>query len=98
MAFNAPAEALRQGIVCIFQELSLSPDLTVAENILLGAPGVGLGFLPKTPLKRARALLDRIGGEAIHMNRRVANLSLGERQQVEIVKGLIRDPAAADPR
>ena len=88
----SPAVAQALGIICIFQELSLSPDLSVAENILLGAPGVGAGFLRRSPLRRARALLDQIGGEGISLKGRVSNLSLGERQQVEIVKGLIRDP------
>lgn len=89
---KSPADAQARGIVCIFQELSLSTDLTVAENILLGMPGLGIGFLPKFPLKQARAYLDRIGGATISMKTRVSNLSLGERQQVEIVKGLVRNP------
>ena len=85
-------DALDLGIVCIFQELSLSPDLSVGENILLGAPGVGAGFLPRGHLQRARTLLNRIGGDNIALNTRVSRLSLPERQQVEIVKGLVRNP------
>src|SRR5688500_16267582 len=37
VAFRGPAEAARAGIVPVFQELSLIPDLTVAENLFLGA-------------------------------------------------------------
>ncbi|MEM9793782.1 MAG: ATP-binding cassette domain-containing protein, partial [Pseudomonadota bacterium] len=41
----SPARALGHGLVCMFQELSLVPDLTVRDNLLLGAPGRGLGWL-----------------------------------------------------
>ena len=89
---SSTADAQALGIVCIFQELSLCPDLTVGESILLGSPGVGWGLLPQSRQTEAKALLDRIGGDAIDLKARVADLTLGERQQVEIVKGLIRNP------
>ena len=90
--FNSPRQAQAQGIVCIFQELSLSPDLTVAENIFLGASGFGWGPKHKNKRKEARQILDRIGGESIPLDARVSRLSLAERQQVEIVKGVTRHP------
>ena len=39
--FHGPKDAIARGIVCVFQELSLIPDLTVAENICItdGRPG-----------------------------------------------------------
>ncbi|KAJ55465.1 sugar ABC transporter ATP-binding protein [Actibacterium mucosum KCTC 23349] len=88
----SPRAAQAAGIVCMFQELSLAADLSVGENILLGAPGTGWGFLPRGRLARARKLLDRIGGEAIALGARIEALTLGERQQVEIVKALMRAP------
>ena len=42
VSFNSPGDARRSGIVTIFQELMIVPDMTVAENIVLGdEPGAG---------------------------------------------------------
>ena len=92
VSLPTPSAAQKRGIVCMFQELSLSPDLTVGENILLGAPGAGWGFVPTSSLHKARSLLDQIGGEDIELSTLVAHLSLAEKQQVEIAKVLLRDP------
>lgn len=88
----SPRAAQAAGIVCMFQELSLASDLSVGENILLGAPGTGWGLMPRGALAQARVMLDRIGGEDIALNARAEALTLGERQQVEIVKALMRSP------
>ncbi len=88
----SPAMAVSRGLVCMFQELSLVADLSVRENIMLGAPGTGLGWLNSAVIPRAKAILEQIDGGAIRMNRRVADLSLAERQQVEIAKALTRKP------
>lgn len=87
-----PRSAVDRGLVCMFQELSLVPDLTVRENLMLGAPGSGLGRLPGDMVDRARAILSRIDGGQIRMRTRVADLSLAERQQVEIAKAFARNP------
>ncbi|MBO0346312.1 sugar ABC transporter ATP-binding protein [Roseibium sp. CAU 1637] len=89
---ESPGAARDLGIVCMFQELSLVPDLSVRDNILLGAKEVGMGRLSKGNLTRARAILDRIEGAHIPMKRKVADLSLPERQQVEIAKAICRAP------
>src|ERR1043166_2007841 len=90
--FAAPREALEAGISMIFQELDLAEDLTVAENIFLGAEPPGA--LPFTVSRRAmisqaRALADEYGftvdPEAI-----VAELSTGDCQIVELLKALRR--------
>ncbi|MEM7188751.1 MAG: sugar ABC transporter ATP-binding protein [Pseudomonadota bacterium] len=89
---GSPRDALRHGLVCMFQELSLVPDLTVRENLLLGAPGAGLGWLRGTGLDAAQNVLTRIGGEDIKMAARVADLTLAQRQQVEIAKAIMKKP------
>lgn len=89
---TSPQDALQHGLVCMFQELSLVPDLTVRENLLLGAPGAGIGWLRGTGLDTARAVLERIGGADIRMGVRVADLTLPQRQQVEIAKALMKKP------
>lgn len=87
-----PRTAQDLGLVCMFQELSLVPDLTVRENLLLGAPGSGLGWLRSEALAKAQDVLTRIDGGHIKMSTRVSDLSLPSRQQVEIAKALMRAP------
>ncbi|WP_298972491.1 sugar ABC transporter ATP-binding protein [uncultured Roseobacter sp.] len=89
---SSPADAMARGLICMFQELSLVPDLTVRENLMLGAPGRGLGRLDTAMVERAKSILSQIDGEAIRMKARVADLTLAERQQVEIAKALSRNP------
>ncbi|MEM6825267.1 MAG: sugar ABC transporter ATP-binding protein [Pseudomonadota bacterium] len=92
VSLGNPKAALNLGLVCVFQELSLVPDLTVRENLLLGAPGAGLGWLRGQGLAKARDVLSRIGGEEIGMGARVADLTLPQRQQVEIAKAIMKAP------
>ncbi|MBL4767521.1 MAG: sugar ABC transporter ATP-binding protein [Rhodobacteraceae bacterium] len=87
----SPAAAVSRGLICMFQELSLVPDLTVRENLMLGAPGTGLGRLNTNVVPRAKQILAEIDGGSIRMGARVADLTLAERQQVEIAKALTRD-------
>ena len=89
---SSPQDALQHGLVCMFQELSLVPDLTVRENLLLGAPGAGIGWLRATGFDKARTVLERIGGADIRMGARAADLTLPQRQQVEIAKALMKKP------
>lgn len=89
---NAPAGAISRGLICMFQELSLVRDLTVGENLMLGAPNTGLGRLDRTVVTKAQEILAEIDGAGIRMNARVADLTLAEGQQVEIAKALSRNP------
>lgn len=91
-ALSSPAYAVSRGLVCMFQELSLVPDLTVRENLMLGAPGTGLGWLKTSVIAKAKAILGQIDAGSIRMSTRVADLTLPERQQVEIAKALTRNP------
>ncbi len=89
---NSPRAALNHGLVCMFQELSLVPDLTVRENLLLGSPGAGIGWLSGDSLARAQDVLARIDGAQIRMGARVSDLTLPQRQQVEIAKAIMKRP------
>src|SRR5690554_5849347 len=60
--FAGPHEANEAGIVCIFQELSLMPDLSVADNICMTAPPGRFGFIDgRAQRRRAEALLAQVG-------------------------------------
>lgn len=91
-SLSSPRAAVAAGLVCMFQELSLVPDLTVQENLMLGAPGSGLGRLPKKAVAQAQSVLSKIDGSHISLRARVADLSLAEQQQIEIAKALSRNP------
>jgi ribose transport system ATP-binding protein len=91
--FRSPAEATRAGIVCIFQELSLLPDLTVADNISITDPPGRWGFInARAQRRRAEELLARLGCDDVHPMELVKNLPLSRRQMIEIAKALGRNP------
>ncbi len=91
--FRDPSEANRAGIVCIFQELSLVPDLSVADNICLAEPPRRYGLIDRRAQRRvAEEALARAGGEDIHPLALVKDLPLSRRQLVEIAKALSRNP------
>ncbi|GAA0733198.1 sugar ABC transporter ATP-binding protein [Sphingomonas japonica] len=89
--FASPRDSQAAGVAIIHQELQLAPDLSVAENLMLGALPVRGGLLDRRALHdRARAVLDRLG-EAIDPATRVRDLSIGQRQMIEIGRALLRN-------
>ena len=91
--FESPAEATASGVVCIFQELSLIPDLTVADNICITTAPGKMGFIDRrAQRRRAEELLARVGCEDVHPHELVRNLPLSRRQMIEIAKALGRSP------
>ena len=91
--FSSPAAANKAGIVCIFQELSLIPDLSVADNIVISDPPTRFGLIDrKQQRKIAEEALARAGAEDIHPLSLVKDLPLSRRQMVEIAKALARKP------
>ncbi len=91
--FATPAAANAAGVVCIFQELSLVPDLSVADNIMISNPPMRFGLIDRKAQRRlAEAALARAGAEGIHPLALVRDLPLSRRQLVEIAKALARDP------
>jgi simple sugar transport system ATP-binding protein len=82
-----PAEARRLGIGMVFQHFSLFEALTVAENIALALPPRRRRELSKTILRVSRDYGLPLDPDAV-----VADLSVGERQRVEIVRCLLQEP------
>jgi D-xylose transport system ATP-binding protein len=86
--FSGIRDAERAGVAIVFQELSLAPELSVAENIFLGRLAATAGFVRWGELQvRAQALLDELGA-GISPAVRVCDLGIGQRQLVEIAKAL----------
>jgi ribose transport system ATP-binding protein len=91
--FATPARATAAGVICVFQELSLIPDLSVAENILLANPPRRLGMIDARAQRRlAEEALTRAGALDIHPSMLVRDLPLSRKQIVEIAKALARGP------
>jgi ribose transport system ATP-binding protein len=91
--FSNPAAANAAGIVCIFQELSLIPDLSVADNIVASNPPGRFGLIDRKAQRGlAEAALARAGGEDIHPLALVRDLPLSRRQMIEIARALTRTP------
>jgi inositol transport system ATP-binding protein len=84
-----PNEAKRRGIVTIYQELSLIPTLTVAENIFVGRAPIGrLGLINWRLMEReARTIIARVGLK-LDPRTPVSLLSVAEQQLVEIARAL----------
>ncbi|PXX98722.1 L-arabinose ABC transporter ATP-binding protein AraG [Halomonas sp. LBP4] len=90
--FSNAREALGQGIAIIYQELTLSPNLSVAENLLLGQLPASRGFIDRRRLReQALRILKDLGEEDIHPSTRVRELSIGQQQMIEIGRALLRD-------
>ncbi|WP_408369849.1 ABC transporter ATP-binding protein [Paraburkholderia aspalathi] len=86
---HSPRDALAHGIAMVHQHFSLVEDVSVLDNLLLGQVR---GWLDrKREAQRVRALVADLG-LALEPDARVADLSVGEKQRVEIVKCLIREP------
>jgi inositol transport system ATP-binding protein len=89
---DSPRDALAHGVVMIHQELNLMSTMTVAENVWLGRePLKRLGFVDHAELGRRTARLFRRLGIGTDPSTRVADLSVAERQMIEIAKALSRD-------
>ncbi|WFP79190.1 sugar ABC transporter ATP-binding protein [Mesorhizobium sp. WSM4906] len=93
VSFASPAAANQAGIACIFQELSLIPELSVADNIVISDPPKRFGMIDRKAQRRmAEEALARAGASDIHPLALVKDLPLSRRQMVEIAKALARKP------
>lgn len=90
--FNNYKDAFQHGIAMIFQEMSSVPTLTVTENIFLNNELLKKNRFLDRPAMRKKAveLLDRLGVD-INPDAVVGDLTVGEKQMVEIVKALSSD-------
>lgn len=86
--FASPIEARKSGIGMVFQERSLLPDLSVADNIFLRDEITRAGLINKrAEVRETRRIFGRLGVR-ISPRARVRQLSVGDQQMVEIAKAL----------
>jgi inositol transport system ATP-binding protein len=88
VAFATPHDAQRAGVVTIYQEFTLAPDMTIAENVFIGRePGSKLLISWRRLADDTRAITDKIGLKRDPMTL-VRDLSVAEQQLVEIARAL----------
>lgn len=85
-----PKKAISMGIGMVHQEFMLVKELTVLENIILGfEPRKGLVIDFEAARKMVQEYIDRYGMD-VQLNKKIAQISVGEAQRVEIIKTLCR--------
>ncbi|MFI7447304.1 sugar ABC transporter ATP-binding protein [Nonomuraea sp. NPDC049714] len=92
VTFAGPADAQQAGVAVIYQEPTLFPDLSVAENIFMGRqPRISLGRIDRKALRaQAGQLFDRLG-VTLDPEQPARGLSIADQQLVEIAKAISRD-------
>src|ERR1700733_4919399 len=90
VVFDGPRDARRRGIVTIFQELTIAPDLSVAENIFLGNEPGSLFYSRSKAERWAAEVLTSLGaGSQMRPSELAGNLSTAQRQLIEIARALV---------
>jgi ribose transport system ATP-binding protein len=89
-AVTSPIEARRCGVAMIYQELTLAPHLSVAQNLVLGVETSLLG-IARDPRERMRHALDLLGHGDLDLDAPARSLSIGTQQIVEIARALLAE-------
>ncbi|MEK9743286.1 MAG: ABC transporter ATP-binding protein [Gammaproteobacteria bacterium] len=87
VSIDNPARARALGIGMVFQHFSLFESMTTLENVALALPSQDLESLRTQLLDTAEQY-----GLKLHPDRYVYDLSMGERQRIEIIRCLLQDP------
>ncbi|HEY8477580.1 MAG TPA: sugar ABC transporter ATP-binding protein, partial [Chloroflexota bacterium] len=90
---RSTTEAIQRGVAVVYQERTLIPSLTAAQNVLLGVEPTHLGVLDeRRALLLAREIAERLGVD-LDLSQEVRKLGAGERQIVDILRVLRGNPA-----
>lgn len=90
-AFQSAADAIAAGVAVIHQELQYVPDLSVTENILLGRLPRRFGFVDQAAARELVSQRLHALGVDLDPDRKLTDLSIAQRQMVEICKALMQD-------
>jgi simple sugar transport system ATP-binding protein len=93
VVLRSPRDAWARGVGLVHQHFTLVPALTVLENLALGQRSAAGGWrIPYERVRRTALDLMRRTGLEVRLDGRVEELGVGERQRIEILKTLLRDP------
>lgn len=91
VVFQNPHESIQAGIACIYQELSIVPQLNVADNIFLGNLPVKRGLIDRAALMReTEKILERVSLN-VRPQQLAGELSIAQQQMIEIGRALTRN-------
>ncbi|MFC1538332.1 L-arabinose ABC transporter ATP-binding protein AraG [Candidatus Latescibacterota bacterium] len=89
--FQNTYEAITAGVAVIYQELHLVPEMSVAENLMLGNLPARYGVINGKKLRQKVLKELSFLGEDINPSAKVGSLPIAQRQMIEIAKALMRD-------
>lgn len=96
VTISSPKDAHERGIAAVYQQLSVIPDMTVAENLVLGVETHRAGFITNRGAAAARdsafEMIRPVLAPEVELNTPVRRLSPGDRQLVEFAKVVLRAP------
>jgi len=91
LAARTPREAQARGVVAVFQETLVAPELSVVDNVFLGQDGLFRWARPHAEQRSlARQALDALGADAIRLDAPVGLLPLHQRQLVTLARAIAR--------
>ncbi len=85
---TCPIDGRRAGVAMIYQELTLAPDLSIEENIMLGIEGRRWGFA-RANTAAVREALTLLGHPDLSPRTRVGSLKIGTQQLIEIARAIV---------
>ena len=94
VTINSTKDARQHGIAIVFQELSLAPDLSIVDNLFLGAESHPLPYnllRRRDEIELSRSTLNQLELE-VDPSQTVSELSIAEKQMLEIAKALLQQP------
>jgi ribose transport system ATP-binding protein len=91
VTLRSPREALERGVAAIAQEVNVVPQLTVEQNVFLGAEPRGAGFVSRRGLRSRYEELSERAGLRLPATTPAGRLPPAEQQKVEILRALSRD-------